>query len=46
MPLMKNTSSVAIFSASKNSGVNMLPSRAITAISSRFAPPNSCWCFR
>jgi len=38
---MKKTSSVATLSARKNSGVNMLPSRAITAISSRFAPPNS-----
>jgi hypothetical protein len=41
MPSMTMTSSVAFFSASKNSGVNMLPSRAISAMSTRFAPRNS-----
>ena len=45
MPSMTSTSSVAFLSASKNAGLNMLPSRATSAISTRFAPPNSLWCF-
>ena len=45
MPSMTSTSSVAFLSASKNAGWNMLPSRAISAISTRLALPNSLWCF-
>jgi len=37
-PGMKNTSSVTAFSAVKNSGVKMSPSRAINAIRMRLAP--------
>ena len=40
-PGRKNVASVTFRSAAKNPGVNMSPSRAITAISTRSAPPNS-----
>src|SRR6185436_16774751 len=45
MPSMTSTSSVAFLSASKNPGVNMLPSRATSEISTRLAPPNYNRCF-
>ena len=44
MPSMTSTSSVAFLSASKKPGWNMLPSRAISAINTRLALPNSLWC--
>ena len=40
-PGRKNVASVTLRSTSKNPGVNMSPSRAITAITTRSAPPNS-----
>ncbi len=40
-PGMKNTWLVIVSNDSKKSGVNMLPSRATSATSTRFAPPNS-----
>ena len=43
-PGMKNTSSVTVFSASKNSGVNMSPFLATSAIRMRLAPPNCVRC--
>ena len=40
-PGRKNVASVTLRNAAKKPGVNMSPSRAITAMSTRSAPPNS-----
>ena len=46
MPGRKNIASVTCFSTVKNLGVNMSPSRAVIAITTRSAPPNSSRCLR
>ena len=46
IPGRKNMASVTCFSTVKNSGVNMSPSRAVSAITTRSALPNASRCLR